>query len=251
MAASAPLTCRQAQRLLTLGPGSLLPRPLALALAAHRDACPACSELGGEPDSAEPPPEPAAAPGDDRRAARRRLALRFGMAAALLAAANSLFGDWRRDPTLAVEASAGPVFVGGQALPRGSAGQRAWRSDLIETGPGGQARLRLRELTLELGPESELLVESVLSRRLRLCFGSLDLEGSGRLETGLGWLELEQAQARLEARDQGLRIRMRSGRGRWIDARGEQTLGPGVELDLEPLRGGPVGPSGTSAGDDP
>lgn len=241
MGALVPLTCRQARRLLALGPGSPLPRELALALAEHRDACPDCGDLPGEPDSGEPEQAISALPRNDRRAARRRLALRFAAAAAVMAALSSLFGDWRRDPTLAVSASSGPVFVGGKALPRGSSGQRAWRSDLIETGPGGRVELRLRELRLELGPESELLVESVLSRRLRLCSGTLVLTGSGRLETGRGWIELEDGEARVMADDQRLRIELSAGRGRWIDARGEIRLGAGAELCLEPGREAQLG----------
>jgi hypothetical protein len=251
MAAPDKLTCRQVQHLLALGPGSPLPRDLAMALARHRDACPACAGLSGEPDSADPPPAPPQASGNGRIAARRRLALRFAGVAAVLAALSSLYGDWRQDPTLVIEASAGPVFVGGQALPRGSSGQRAWRSDLVETGPGGQARLRLRELTLELGPESELLVESVLARRLRLCFGTLQLTGSGRLETGHGWLELENARVQLEASERALRVQLRAGLGRWIDARGEQELQPGVDLAVELGGGARLDLVGSPPGDDP
>lgn len=245
MATPAALTCRQAQRLVALGPGALLPRGLALELAQHRDACPDCAVLAGGPDSAPPPPPPPpAVPGAGRRSAGRRLALRFAAAAAVMAALSSLFGDWRRDPTLAVAASAGPVFVGGEPLPQGSSGQRAWRSDLIETGPGGRVELRLRELRLELGPESELLVESVLSRRLRLLHGSLDLEGDGRLETAFGWLELAGLRARVVASEQGLSAEVFEGRGRWIDARGETALGPGAMLSVEPGRGARLGAAG-------
>jgi hypothetical protein len=225
----AAITCRQAQRLMALAPSTPLPRSLALRLATHRDACPECGLSTVDVQSLEPVvPERSRADGRLRRGSR--LALRFAVACALIVALSPVFDGWRSDPTLAVVHASGPVFVGGEHLDVQSSEQRAWRSDLIETGPGGMVELRLRGLELRLHAEAELLVESVLGKRMRHRFGRLDIQGRGSIDTAFGRLALESGAATLESDELGTKLTLQQGRAHFTNASGEHALEAGEVL---------------------
>jgi hypothetical protein len=244
------LTCRQAQRLLALAPSTPLPRPLALRLAEHRDACPQCVTSTVEVQALAPPVPLAS--GENRRLRRQRvLALRFLVACALIFALAPVFDGfdgWRGDPTLAVVRAEGPVFVGGQRLDLRLPEAHAWRSDLIETGPGGCIQLHLRGLTLVLHQEGELLVESVLARRLRHRFGRLEIEGRGRIDTAFGRLELESGAAVLETGEAESRVTVLRGDARFTNASGTHRVRAGELLVASASGGVECGPRASDNG---
>ncbi len=237
--ASGPIPCSQAQRLITVMETESLPLPVAQALRKHQNGCEDCAGLyrvsmeGAARQrqferrrKIRPLATPIWVPLLDRR---RMLALRFLMVCGLAFAASQMFGGFREDPTLAVEKLAGRVWVGGEELLEEV--ERAWRSDLLETDGAGRARLTSGRQALELGPNSQLLVESALAQRVRLMGGTLEISGTIDVQTPGGVVRGIDANLRLELAEGRLSVACRGGRAEWITAAGMRELGPGDRAD--------------------
>lgn len=104
---------------------------------------------------------------------------------------------------------------------------RPVRGELCATGPDGRARLTVGGNEARLGPETRLLLERPSPPRVRLIRGSLELEGSWRVASTHGVIELEDGRARVHLGPDGLGATNLDGRVRRVDHRGETVVAPG------------------------
>lgn len=121
----------------------------------------------------------------------------------------------------------GEVQAGGRGLDGADDPRLLTRGQRCETGPEGSARLRTGRVTLTLGPETRLLVES--AGRFRLERGTLGFEGTCAITTHLGVLEAAEAAGTLVLVDGRLRAAVERAAVTWVDPAGERTLEPGEE----------------------
>ena len=236
------VSCEQARQLSGLALDRPLPVSIRRKLREHWDGCEACAT-----DHAEAARALIRRGVDDRRAEPRdrltpiwaplrrrqhRFVLKFVALSAIVFGLSQTLGSWDRDPTCRAIRTAGQAWIGG--FPMESKTERAWRSDVLVTGPAGAARLEVGELVLELGPLTEVLVESALTKRLRLMGGELTAKGTATLQCAFGVLELEDAEARLVLDDGSLRLELESGAAGWITAGGRLPIVPGERLTAAP-----------------
>lgn len=236
------VSCEQARKLSDLALDRPLPVAIRRKLREHWDGCEACAQRhaeaaralirrGVDDRRAEPRDRltPIWAP---MRRRQHRFVLKFVALCAIVAGLSQTLGSWDRDPTCRVIRTAGQAWIGG--YPMEEEIERAWRSDVLVTGPNGAARLEVGQLVLELGPLTEVLVESTLTKRLRLMGGELTAEGTATLQCAFGVLELEDARARLVSDDSSLRLELESGEAGWITAGGRLPIVPGERLVAAP-----------------
>lgn len=126
----------------------------------------------------------------------------------------------RYEPLLSVEVLEGEVH-GSEHLQHG---------ELCATGPDGRARLTSRGSSLEVGPDTRLLVESASQARVRLLSGSLSLRGSWRVTTDRGVVDLEEGEARVTLDGEGLTCEGEDGELTILDAAGETPVRPGQRV---------------------
>lgn len=232
------MDCEQARQLSNLALEEPLPVPLRRLLREHWDGCEDCAQshvhsaqeliARGIPERravARGRTQPIWAPLGRRQ---HRFVLKFVALCAIVFGLSRTLGGWDRDPTCRVQRTAGHAWIGGLEL--GDEVERAWRSDVLATGPRGGARLEQGQVVLELGPLTEVLVESSLAKRMRFMGGELNANGSTTLRCRFGVLELERAEARVVADEESLRLDLIEGEAAWITAAGRLPVAPGERL---------------------
>ena len=238
------LTCEQAGALARAALKTALPANLRRSLRAHHESCASCYEAyraEGERRAAwtgherRDAPRPRFAPVWVPLLQRRRmLAFRFLAVCALLFGISRTVGSWDADPTCQVRWLEGPAWVGGVALGDDRVLERAWRSDVLATGPGGRLEVRLGELELVLGAETEVLVESSHAKRLRLLGGEYVARGSATLQCEAGVLRLEDAAVRVRVAHGAVELDVESGAADWTSAGGSVEVPAGRGLSARP-----------------
>ena len=170
---------------------------------------------------------------DPGRAARLRLMLVPAVFVFLMAG----FDPSKRSSELELVAVAGETRSGESVLAGGDAERALLRGDWCETGPAAEALIRAPELTLELGADTTLLVESPSRRRFRLERGRLELRGACQVTSPFGVVEVHSGQARLVLSRAGLRVESVSGELSASNAWTRRDLAAGETLVLaHPVR---------------
>ncbi len=107
----------------------------------------------------------------------------------------------------------------------------------VVTGPDGRARLDAKGGSVELARETRLWVERVHPGRLRLVWGSVELEGAWRLVSTLGAAELSaDARARISLGPSGLECECLGGELTLSTSTSERRLSAGERMLVEPQR---------------
>jgi hypothetical protein len=99
-----------------------------------------------------------------------------------------------------------------------------------------RAELTAPGARLSLGERTEAMVESARPVRVRLRAGRVDVEGTLRVVTILGLVEVEEGRGRLRLDDRGLVLEPESGAWRHLGPEGMRELELGRETLVEPDR---------------
>lgn len=136
-------------------------------------------------------------------------------------------GSLRPDPTLGIEWLAGELFVAGEPVGASFGPRSGLRGDLVQTGDDGRARVRLDAGSVHVDPNTTLLVESAVARRVRLVGGSVKLEGAARVLAPFGLVEVEDGAAHVLFEDEHYTIGSLAGSVRLTTAAGTRAIAPG------------------------
>lgn len=97
----------------------------------------------------------------------------------------------------------------------------------LHTSTFSSANLVSRDVTVELGSRTTLLLESARPVRMRLRRGQLDIEGDLIIYSMLGMLHVSQGKGRVTLNSDGLLIEAESGGWKLLDKSGETPIKPG------------------------
>jgi len=132
---------------------------------------------------------------------------------------------------------AGVVLLAGEAVAAdsglGADRLTIGRGDWCATGPASRVKLDVHEVTVMLGADTRVSLESLDPARLRLAAGSVDPQGTCTISTALGVVDFKQATGTLALHDWGLEIRMNTGFAIFTGASGEERIDAGESFRVD------------------